>query len=203
MKRHLRIRESIRNGEPQCSLRFSHLTGVSTRNHETSSLRTLSAYLKAIRPLLTLILMVPPVNTSAPLRASLLLRFTGETLEYIPGYPPGDLAELVEFLDELDKGWLAVLRSQMWDTATRGGVDMTLPAGSDFQPSPISQTDRTRLRSLFILGTDNLEEWLEDLAPPVDETETSGVVQSFDVRYRFDELFHRTLAEMGELQGVA
>jgi uncharacterized protein YjaG (DUF416 family) len=146
--------------------------------------------------------MIPPVDASISLRASLLLRLTGEILECAPGYPPDDLAELLDVLDELDSGWLAVLRAQIWDMESRQGVDLILPAESNFRSAPISQTDRTRLRSLLILGTDKLEEWLEDVVPSAEENEATVVLERLDVREKFDDLFHQTLAEMGELQGT-
>jgi len=170
------------------------------RDYEDSTLRSLSSYIKAMYPLLTLILMVPPIGASAHLRASLLLRLTGDLLDCIPGYEPDDFGRLLEILTELDFGWLAVLRSQVWDSELRRGIDLVLPTDMIVQTSPISQTDRTRLRSLLMSGTDKLEEWLEEMVPLAETTDdTQGAVE---IREMFDDLFHCTLAEMGELHGV-
>ncbi|KAF8528169.1 hypothetical protein BU17DRAFT_38792 [Hysterangium stoloniferum] len=171
------------------------------KRQASSSLRSLSSYIKAMYPLLTLVLMVPPIGTSAHLRASLLLRLTGDLLECIPGYEPDDFGRLLEMLTELDLGWLAVLRSQVWDSELRHGIDLVLPTDTIVQTSPISQTDRTRLRSLLMSGTDKLEEWLEEMVPLAETTDDTpeGVIE---IREMFDDLFHYTLAEMGELHGA-
>ncbi|KAF8589697.1 hypothetical protein K439DRAFT_300486 [Ramaria rubella] len=171
------------------------------RSYETSSLRTLHDYVNAAHPLLTIILLIPPIDASVHLRASLLLRLTGELLECLPGYPPesDNIADALDLLDELDQGWLAVLRSQTWNPDSGEGVDLILPSDANLHSPPISQTDRTRLRSLLLLGTDKLEVWLEDLVPPTTDT---GINKVLEARQRFDDLFHRTLTEMGELQGT-
>lgn len=173
------------------------------RNYEGSSLRTLSAYLTAIQPLLTIILMIPPIEASVHLRASLLLRLTGEILDCMPGYAPNsNLLELLELLDKLDRGWLAVLRSQTWDVASRRGVDLILPSNTHLRSIPISQTDRTRLRSLLLLGTNKLEQWLEDVPAfsPEEATGEAEALNVLEVRQRFDDLFYNTLSEIGELR---
>lgn len=155
-----------------------------------------------MHPLMTLVLMIPPIEASSHLRASLLLRLTGEILECMPGYAANwDVLELLDMLDELDHGWLAVLRSQTWKVESREGVDLILPPNTHIRAAPISQTDRTRLRSLLLLGTNKLEQWLEEalLDSPEDH---AGHPQTLEARQRFDDLFHNTLSEMGELQGT-
>lgn len=169
------------------------------RNYETSTLRTLSSYIDAIHPLFTLVLMIPPLDSAVHLRASLLLRLTGEFLDCMPGYDPDDFNKLLDMLDEIDRGWQALLRSQVWDEKLREGVDTVLPPDTDIKITPISQTDRTRLRSLLISGTDKLEEWLEVIVSRIDapDSETEAA-ELEELRQRFDDLFDATLAEMGE-----
>jgi hypothetical protein len=156
-------------------------------------LPTLSAYLKATHLLLNLILQIPPIDPSTSLRTALLLRLTGEVITSIPGYPPlpETIPELLDWLEDLDRGWYAVLRSQSWDSEGQTGV----PVAPDSGPSSaISSTERARLRSLLITGTEMLEEWLEDLNPDSEVPE---------IGTRFDELFSETLTEMGLLHGEA
>ncbi|KAL5533479.1 hypothetical protein ACEPAF_5255 [Sanghuangporus sanghuang] len=190
------------------------------RDHPSTTLPTLHSYLRATHTLLSLILQIPPVvSNQASLRTALLLRFTSEALAAITHYPrpilngsrtraqsqsqsdaggAETLKELLDWLDELDKGWHAVLCSQAWDTGAHDGVDVYEPDGDhllsnksdvdehlkpgsdlsqtdeDYSPaslgstsSALSQTDRTRLRSLLLSGSSALEEWLEGIqAPP-------------------------------------
>lgn len=115
----------------------------------------------------------------------------------IPGYPPTleTLPELLDWMGDLDRGWLAVLRSQLWDPETQSGISISL-SGND-RSSPASQTERARLRSLIISGTEMLAEWLETLDKDRETTED----EQSDVETRLDELFTGTLQEMGVLQG--
>ena len=64
----------------------------------------------------------------------------------------------------------------------------------------MSQTDRTRLRSLLISGTGRLEEWLVEL--DTGEQDYAAVLHEMGLQQGFDELFAGTLAEMGSLRGV-
>lgn len=108
------------------------------------------------------------------------------------------LPVLLAWLNDLDRGWLAVLRSQAWDTDTCVGVDAELPEGA--RASAPTQTERTRLRSLLLGGTDGLEEWMEKL-----DTEGQGfelALQRVGLEQSFNELFAGTLAEMGSLSGT-
>jgi hypothetical protein len=85
-------------------------------------------------------------------------------------------------------------------------------------PPSISQTDRTRLRSLLITGTQKLEDWLppimytsddmdfdvvasKDQAPTQAQASTRDLEEMMDainVRDLFNDIFWRTLTEMGE-----
>ncbi|KAI0045787.1 hypothetical protein FA95DRAFT_1560838 [Auriscalpium vulgare] len=177
-----------------------------TRNYKkrfepSSSLPDLSAYLHAQQTLLSLILQIPPIDPSTSLRTALLLRLTNDAMNSIPGYPaePGSLPELLAWLDLLDRGWVAVLRRQAWDTARHDGVESVLPEGA--HASAVNQTERTRLRSLLVTGTGRMEEWLEELDG---EGETFGeALERLGLQNGFDELFYRTLTEIGGLGEVA
>lgn len=168
---------------------------------EASKLPTLSSYLKATHELLSMILQIPPVDPSSSLRTTFLLRLSGDLLGAIPGYEPDTevLSELLNCLDELDRGWLAVLRSQAWDAAAHAGVD--LPVDSALPGRGPNPTERTRLRSLIIGGVDRLEEWLERLDTGGEDFTVA--LERLGVQRGFDDLFARTLAEMGSLAGTA
>ena len=196
----------------------------------SSSLRTLSSYLEATHPLLSIILQIPPIDPQAFLRTAFLLRLTGDFLSSVPGYPPEAdvLPELLDWLDDLDRGWLAVLRSQVWDPTSKEGVDLQVSAdlflnrdahdvnhsiseasshsrlhaesngAAPLTSTPVSQTDRTRLRSLLMVGSDRLEDWMEGLhVEGAVDVETA--LEILGLRERFEELFLLTLTEMGEL----
>ncbi|KIJ63354.1 hypothetical protein HYDPIDRAFT_92540 [Hydnomerulius pinastri MD-312] len=170
-------------------------------------LPTLSTYLSAMQRLLAFILQIPPVDPSTPLRTTFLLRLTGDMMNSVPGYPPdiNDLQQLLDFLDDLDQAWLAVLKSQAWDPSSGEGVDLIVPVDKiepgkpSIRSSPASQTERTRLRSLLVTGTAGLEEWLSGLGTNGEDyqlaLERAGLMQGFD------DLFTVTLAEMGSLSG--
>lgn len=140
-----------------------------------------------------MILQIPPIDPSASLRSTLLLRLTGEVLNSVPGYTPDEesLSALLDWLQNLDNGWLAVLRSQGWDSAAQSGVSVRLPDGA--RSTSLSQTERTRLKSVLVAGTEMLEEWVEVLQTQSDiETTQAG---------RLDDLFSGVLTEMGFLRG--
>ena len=168
-------------------------------------------YLRESHTLLSLILQIPPIPPSSSLRVTFLLRLTGDVTEAITGYKPhtDTLHQLLAWLNDLDQGWLAVLRSQAWDTDSCVGVDVPRehdglepPDGDTKSPlsSPMSQTERTRLRSLLISGTSRLEEWLVEL-DTCDQDYTT-VLQTMGLQQDFDELFAGTLTEMGSLNGI-
>ncbi|KAL7282898.1 hypothetical protein ACG7TL_002313 [Trametes sanguinea] len=179
--------------------RFLDLTrNYKKRSDPSSTLPSLQAYLEATHHMLSVISQIPPVDPSAPLRTTLLLRLTGEVLQSIPGYTPDTetLPLLLAWLNDLDQAWLAVLRGQAWDPEECRGVDVELPA--DARCTPMSQTERTRLRSLLISGSDSLEEWLEGL-DTTGEGSVEITLQRLGLEQAFNELFSATLAEMGSL----
>lgn len=63
----------------------------------------------------------------------------------------------------------------------------------------MSQTDRTRLRSILISGTDRMEEWLADI-DTTDQT-FQAALEAMGLQMVFNDLFSRTLSEMGSLDG--
>ncbi|KZT11159.1 uncharacterized protein LAESUDRAFT_710756 [Laetiporus sulphureus 93-53] len=172
------------------------------RSQPSTTLPTLSSYLLTMHPLLSLVLQIPPLNPSASLRTSLLLRLTGEVMNSIPGYQPDTqtLPQLLAWLDDLDKGWLAALRAQAWDPEQKAGVDVPTPVDEhSLSAMPVSQTDRTRLRSIIVGGTSRMEEWLQELDTEEGDFETT--LESLGLQRAFDDMFIRTLTEMGSLNG--
>lgn len=168
----------------------------------TSSLRHLSAYLTAMQPLMAMILLVPPIDPSASLRTLHLLRFTHDLLEAISSYPligpppltdvddpevvpPVEvtLIQLFDVITQLDKGWQAVLSSQVWDPDARTGTDSYVSTGG------VTTTDRIRLHSLLVTRRETIGEWLE--SGPVDLPQ--------DVAEEFSNMFWRTFATLAEV----
>ncbi|OBZ75959.1 hypothetical protein A0H81_04932 [Grifola frondosa] len=147
------------------------------RSDPSSSLQTLSSYLDATHPLLYFILQIPPwIRRRRCASPS---------------------CSLLAWLNDLDRGWLAVLRSQAWDPGAGVGADLVLHPDVSLRSTPASQTERTRLRSLLISGTSRLEEWLEAL----DSTNEDYLLtlERLGLQQAFDELFSGTLTEMGSL----
>lgn len=150
----------------------------------SSTLPTLESYLSAVRPLMSIILLIPPIDPSTALRTELLLKLTGDVLDAVTSYPPTSeaLPLLRSWLDELDKGWVAVLEAQLWDPETGKGKDVAqalpnmlfsptvetmnldIPPGTPiYSSTPVSQTESTRLSSLLEAACDSIEEWLETI----------------------------------------
>ena len=124
----------------------------------------------------------------------------------IPGYPPDSntLPNLLEFLDDLDQAWLTVLQNQIWDPLLKEAVDLVIPAqqlssNSKIHSTPMSQTERTRLRSLLVTGTSQLEEWLASMSTGSEELHEA--FERMGLQQAFDDLFSMTMAELGGLSG--
>jgi len=126
----------------------------------------------------------------------------------ISGYP-ADLAtlpDLLEFLDDLDQAWVTVLDSQIWDPYSKAAVDLVVTAGNltennnKIHSTPMNQTERTRLRSLLVTGTAQLEEWLAGITNEGEEYQWA--LERAGLQQKFEDLFMRTLAEMGGLSGA-
>lgn len=153
-----------------------------------------------MQPLMALILTIPPIDPSASLRTTFLLRFTNDLLESIPSFPLVDppplidedhdadplpplditLVQLFETITELDKGWKAVLSSQRWDPVTKTAGE------SHISTRGVSITDKIRLNSLVLSRKEIIIDWLE-----------SGQVDlSTEHREEFAHMFWRTLGEL-------
>jgi hypothetical protein len=125
------------------------------------------------------------------------------------------LHDLIDFLDDIDQAWVAVLQGQIWDPELAEGIDLILPTPTDsssvangssvktYKSTPPSQTDIARLRSLLFSGESALEEWLtnERAEGDVDNTDEvddiSGMLEQMGLLDRFDSLFVRTLDFLG------
>jgi hypothetical protein len=189
-------------------------------------LRTLPAYLEAARHLLLLVIQIPPIDPSTGLRIAYLLRFTGDVLFAIPGYQletsttsiQETLRDVLEFLGDLDRAWLAVLQSQVWDPSTGQAVDLVVTLYDDpktinppsnmpsaVKSTPPSQTEVTRLQSLLFTGESSLEEWLtseKSRADNADNDDVSGMLDCMGLLDEFDSLFVRTLDFLGGFKGT-
>ncbi|KAH7880090.1 uncharacterized protein C8R40DRAFT_465253 [Lentinula edodes] len=178
-------------------------TKLYTRSSPASHLPTLDAYLQAAQRILGLILQVPPIDPSTSLRIQLLLRLTNEVLTCIPGYPSNseNLPIAMDWLDDLDQSWAAVLQAQVWNPSEGIGEDLIVDAGDvvrGVKSTPMSQTERTRLKSLLLGGVATLEEWLE--GKPIGVNRQATAVEEED---GLNDIFSNTLEELGHLGLVA
>ncbi|KAJ6630307.1 hypothetical protein B0H10DRAFT_1984021 [Mycena sp. CBHHK59/15] len=201
--------------------RFLELTrGYRKRYEPTTHLPTLSLYLEASQKILSMILQIPPIDPSTSLRIAYLLRLTSDVLSSVPGYPADaeNIPILLDWLDDMDQAWLSVLQAQVWDPEN-GPADLVIDAeaaAAGTNSSPITQTERARLRSLLVGGATTLEEWLagggprqtaiveddEDGKSTGAEQDVESMLQRLGVQDSFDELFWRTLQELGGLGGI-
>jgi len=190
--------------------RFLEITGAYKKRSQPSisKLPTLASYLEANRHVLSLILQIPPIDPSTSLRTTFLLRLTGDVLNSIPGYPADldTLPDLLEFLDDLDQAWVTVLESQIWDPNSKIAMNFTVPDddlsiddGHTIHSTPMNQTERTRLRSMLVTGTAQLEEWLTGMVK--DGEEYLNVLEKAGLQQGFDDLFQRALVGIGGFSG--
>lgn len=63
---------------------------------------------------------------------------------------------------------------------------------------PVSQTDRTRLRSILAGGSARLEEWLEKGLHVEGAEDLEQALERLGLQQSFDDLFIESLSEMGE-----
>jgi len=134
------------------------------------------------------------------------------------GLPPyAILRDVVDFLDDLDQSWMAVLQNQLWDPDRAEGVDLVIPLDpgpmdpptpvKQYKSSPPSQTDVTRLRSLLFSGQSALEEWVSDQrnkGDPLqneDSEDISIMLANMGLLDQFESLFVRTLDYLGGFSG--
>lgn len=116
------------------------------------------------------------------------------------------LPEVLDWLDDLDQAWVAVLQSQVWDPQEGAGTDLLIDAeeaAGGMKSSPVTQTESTRLRSLLVGGAASLEEWLESCnSEQSEDDDVEGMLQRLGLQSGFDELFSRTLDYLGGLGGI-
>jgi hypothetical protein len=173
----------------------------------TTHLPTLSHFLAAARQILAIILQIPPIDPSTSLRTAYLLRLTNDVLSSITGYAPDAdlLSEVLDWLDDLDQAWLAVLKAQVWDP-TEGGVILVIDAAeasAGTGSSPLTQTEHTRLKSLIMGGMTSLEAWLEKEQPNEGgEDELESRLKKLGLEADFVDLFARTLHFLAGLGGT-
>ena len=169
-----------------------------------------------------MILQIPPIDPSTGLRIAYLLHLTGDVLNAIPGYKldapaHANLKNLIDFLDDLDQAWPAVLQGQMWDPDSGEGVDFVVPSdlisrpnqfdedvseSTQLKSSPPTQTDLARLRSLLFSGESSLEEWLAGQRKSgVPEDDVAAMLAGMGLLDQFDSLFVRTLDYLGAFSG--
>ncbi|KAG6861790.1 hypothetical protein C0995_012294 [Termitomyces sp. Mi166 len=182
------------------------MRGYKKRSEPTTHLPTLRDYVDASRQILSLVLQIPPIDPSTSLRTAFLLRLTNDSLSSIVGYPPDSvsLPEALDWLDDLDQAWLIVLKAQVWSPASGAGVDLYVDAADasrGIKTSPISQTERIRLRSLLVGSSASLEEWLEDRKEQ-EEQDVENMLERLGLQAEFDDLFSRTLDYLGGLNGM-
>lgn len=113
-----------------------------------------------------------------------------------------------------------MLTGQSWDPVEKVGVDVEIPADADgmteseltILEAPVTQTDRTRLRSILISCSERLEEWLEHIdilvVPNSNSDGNAGSVdittllENIGLRERFEDLFSLTLSHMGAYEPI-
>jgi hypothetical protein len=93
-----------------------------------SGFGSLEALLIRLRPILRLILQIPPVEPWSSLRTSYLLAYTGSMINYITSLPllsqdhdsnheeqAGQvMQDTIDYLNEVDNAWRTVLRGNAW-----------------------------------------------------------------------------------------
>jgi len=122
-------------------------------------------------------------------------------LDDIVGYSPdvADPIPLLQWLDMLDRGWLSVLCRQSWDPIREEGME--LPEELLRTTTPPTQTDCTRVHSLLVTGISALGNWIEGEGEDQDEEDNLvHDMRRLGYQSTFDELFHRTLTKLHELE---
>ncbi|KAI4525721.1 hypothetical protein K525DRAFT_265790 [Schizophyllum commune Loenen D] len=175
------------------------------RAEDSTSTPTLQAYLQESRQILSLILQIPPVQPSASLRTAYLLHLTNDVISAIPGYPAEleSLPDLLTWLNELDRAWQVVLAGQIWRPEEHIGVDP--PEGSALQRrNLITQTDRTRLKSMLISGSAVIEDWVGEIVAQddVDAEDIESMLQRLGIAEGSVRIFPGTLDELERMSGL-
>ncbi|KAL1715739.1 hypothetical protein EV715DRAFT_275566 [Schizophyllum commune] len=175
------------------------------RAEDSTSTPTLQAYLHESHQILALILQIPPIQPSASLRTAYLLHLTNDALSAVPGYPANldSLPDLLTWLNELDRAWQVVLAGQIWHPQERVGVDP--PEGSAVQTrNLITQTDRTRLKSMLISGSAVIEDWVGEIVAQddVDAEDIESMLQRLGIAEGSVRIFPGTLDELERMSGL-
>ena len=174
------------------------------RSEPTTHLSTLQLYLETATKLLSMILQIPPIDPSTSLRTSYLLHLSNDVLSSVVGYQPTpqNVVDLLDWLDDLDQAWLAVLQSQIWDPKEGVGTELGEEALNGTKSSPLNQTEKTRLRSLLLGGVETFEEWVYGGADGTSQEQRDDTLESMGLHQAFDQVFSRTLDELGGLGGL-
>ncbi|KAG9091142.1 hypothetical protein FS749_016776 [Ceratobasidium sp. UAMH 11750] len=195
--------------------------GVRKRNEPDAPYATLSAYISAASSLVSMVLLIPPLEPSASIRTSRLLRITGDIFENIPAYPLGSqptttpdptddngdlnppqltltdeglstLEEVFQLLEKLDEGWCAVIRNERWDPTLNHGIFSQSPTpGDSIQPGPGAFSVTDSTR-LRSLIISGKDEFDDWLAE-------QGGASNFEVADRSIRVMSRTLREIGQV----
>ncbi|GAA5978396.1 hypothetical protein JCM5350_001151 [Sporobolomyces pararoseus] len=127
-----------------------------SRHSPHSQLPTLSSFLDAVIPLLSLVLAIPAAKPSGGLRVAYLLQLTGYLSPAIEGYPLNDesIEKLFVFIEKFDRGWATVLEGKEWDSANgkekEKDVEGEQPIeGEGYEVQPLRNTDLVRIKSLI------------------------------------------------------
>jgi hypothetical protein len=166
-----------------------------------------------------MVLLIPPVEPSASIRTSWLLRVTGDVFENIPAYSLGSqpnpasdptdndddfktvlsdeglstLEEVFQLLEKLDEGWCAVIRNERWDSALNHGIfaESFTPDDSKPAPDPTGAFSVTDSTRLRSLIISGKDEFDDWLAE-------QGGASSFEISERSIRVMSRTLREIGQ-----
>lgn len=130
----------------------------------------------------------------------------------MPRVEDGELEGLVRWLERLDEGWVAVIRGESWESKGNGGGGSGGGSDSDEveerdgrkeRRNVLTQTEKTRLKSMLITGTARIEEWLagskpeEQVEDTVDRAEDySDMLERRGLMDGLERLFEGTLKEL-------
>jgi len=125
-----------------------------SRHSPSSQLPTLSSFLEALVPLLSLVLAIPAAKPSGGLRVAYLLQLTGYLGPAIEGYPLNEesLDKLFSLIDRFDRGWSAVLEGREWDSVKGKAKDEEEShegETEEYEVQPLRNTDLVRIKSLI------------------------------------------------------